>query len=125
MTEREKIIKNYIAGYNEFDTHKMVTDLDDNIVFENIQNGVTYMSLTGLTAFRQQAEQAKAYFSERIQTIKSFKHSGNVTEIEVDYYAIAGRDFPNGLQMGQELNLPGKSIFVFKADRIIKLTDIS
>lgn len=125
MTEREKIVKNYIAGYNEFDTHKMVTDLDDNIVFENIQNGVTNMCLTGLAAFRQQAEQAKAYFSERTQTIKSFKHSGNVTEIEVDYYATAGIDFPNGLQMGQELNLRGKSIFVFKADRIIKLTDIS
>lgn len=125
MTEREKIIKKYIVGYNEFDTDKMVTDLDDNIVFENIQNGVTNRSLTGLKAFRQQAEQAKAYFSERTQTIKSFKHSDNVTEIEIDYNAILGIDFPNGLQTGQELNLSGKSIFVFKADKIIKLTDIS
>ena len=41
MTNREKIIKNYIDGYNQFDIDKMVFDFDDNIVFENIQNDET------------------------------------------------------------------------------------
>jgi hypothetical protein len=125
MTPKEKIIQNYIDGYNQFDIYKMVADLDDDIVFENIQNGEKNMSLTGLTAFKQQAEQATTYFTARTQTIKSFKHFDNSTEIEIDYNAVLGIDFPNGLKKGQELNLSGKSIFVFAGNKIIKLTDIS
>ena len=125
MTDRERIIKNYIAGYNTFDIDKMVADFDENVVFENIQNGETNMSLTGLTEFKQQAEQAKTYFTKRTQIIKSFSHLDNVTEIEIDYYAILGMDIPDGLKCGQELILKGKSIFKFLGDKVIKLTDIS
>ena len=123
MIDKEKIIRSYIDGYNQFDIDKMVADFDDNIVFENIQNGETSMSLFGLVAFKQQAEQAKLYFSERTQTIKSFIHSENMTEIKIDYAAVLGMDFPNGLKKGQELNLNGKSIFEFDRAKIIKLTD--
>lgn len=125
MTNREMVIKRYIDSYNSFDIANMVADFDDNIVFENIQNGETNMSLVGLTAVKQQAEQAKAYFSERTQTIKSFNHIDNRSEIEIDYNAILAMDFPNGLKKGQELNLSGKSIFEFNGDKIIRLTDVS
>ena len=125
MINREKIIQNYIEGYNRFEMDKMVADFDDNIVFENIQNDQTNMSLKGLIAFRQQAEQATTYFTTRKQTIRSFKHFDNSTEIEIDYHAVLAMDFPNGLKKGQELNLLGKSIFVFEKDRIIKLTDVT
>jgi hypothetical protein len=125
MTNREKIIKNYIESYNRFDINKMVTDFDDQIVFKNIQNGETTISLNGLTELVQQAEQAKTYFTERTQTIISFQHFDNHSEIEISYKAILAIDFPNGLAKGQELNLLGKSIFEFEADKIIRLTDIS
>lgn len=125
MTYREKIIKNYIDGYNQFDIDKMVADFDDNIVFENIQNGETNMSLNGLTEFRQQAEQAKTYFTERMQSIKSYNHFDNRSEIEIGYRSILAMDFPNGLKKGQELNLLGKSIIEFQGEKIIRLTDIS
>lgn len=125
MTNREMIIKKYIDSYNNFDITNMIADFDDNIIFENIQNGVTNMSLVGLTAVKQQAEQAKAYFSERTQTIKSFNHSHNRSEIEIGYRAVLAMDFPNGLRKGQELNLSGKSIFEFDGDKITRLTDIS
>lgn len=125
MTDREKIIKNYIESYNQFDVDKMFVDFDDKIVFENIQNGETNMSLNGLTALREQAEQAKTYFTERTQSIKSFNHFDNRYEIEIGYKAILAMDFPNGLKKGQELNLLGKSIFEFENDKIIRLTDIS
>lgn len=125
MIDREKIIKNYIEGYNQFDIEKMVIDFDNNVIFENIQNGETNMSVIGLIAFIQQGEQAKAYFTERTQIIKSFVHSENRTEIVIDYHAILGMDFPNGLKKGQDLNLAGKSIFEFKEGKIIKLIDIS
>jgi hypothetical protein len=125
MINREKIIRNYIDGYNEFDIDKMVKDLDERIMFENISNGETNMLLTGLKAFKEQAEQTKNFFSTRTQTIKSYKHHNDETEIEIDYNAILAIDFPNGLKNGDELKLQGKSVFKFWRDRIIKLTDIS
>ncbi|MDR6561562.1 MULTISPECIES: nuclear transport factor 2 family protein [unclassified Arcicella] len=125
MTHKEKIINNYIEGYNQFDTDKMVLDFDDNIVFENISNGEVNMTLSGINAFKEQAEQAKVYFSARTQTIASFEHKSDEVEVEIDYYAILAMDFPNGLKKGDELKLKGKSIFKFLDDKIVKLTDIS
>ena len=84
MKNRETIIKNYIEGYNQFNIDKMVYAFDDNIIFENIQNDKTNMSLNGIVEFRLQAEQAIAYFSKREQKIKSFNHTEKTTEIEID-----------------------------------------
>lgn len=125
MIDREKIIENYIAGYNQFDIDKMMADFDDSILFENIQNGEVNMTLSGLKEFRNQAEEAKKYFSEREQTITLFTHSENQSEIAIDYRAVLAMDFPNGLQKGQELNLKGKSVFEFLDDKIVRLADIS
>lgn len=124
-TPRDKIIQNYIDGYNAFDIEKMIGDLDDKIVFQNIQNGDVTMTLHGLEAFKKQAETAKQYFISRTQKITSVKHTGDKTEIEIDYSAIAAMDFPNDLQKGEELVLKGKSVFTFKNNKIVTLTDIS
>lgn len=125
MDDREKIIANYIEGYNQFDIDKMVADLDENVIFKNIQNGETNMTLVGLTEFKLQAEQAKSYFTIRKQTFKSFNHLDNETEVEIEYFAVLGIDFPNGLKSGRELKLKGKSVFKFSGLKIIELTDIS
>jgi hypothetical protein len=124
-SDREKIVKNYIDGYNHFDIDKMMADFDEKIFFENVQNGEVNMSLSGVSAFKQQAEQAKSYFTIRQQTIKSFTHNDDETEIVIDYSAVLAMDFPNGLKKGETLNLTGKSIFQFSDNKIIKLTDIS
>lgn len=125
MTEREDIIRNYVAGYNDFDLNKMVQDLDGNIVFENISNGDTNVRLMGLSSFMDQAEQAATVFSERKQTIKSFTHHDDDTEVELDYYAVLAVDLPDGLKAGEELRLQGRSIFTFAGNKIVQLTDIS
>ncbi|WP_433779417.1 nuclear transport factor 2 family protein [Flavobacterium anhuiense] len=125
MTEREKIIQNYIEGYNQFDIDKMVADFDESIVFENIQNGETNMILNGIKEFTVQAEKAKEYFSERKQTITSLRQDEITAIVDIDYYAVLAIDFPNGLKAGQGLNMKGKSIFQFLDDKIIKLTDMS
>ena len=125
MTNRETIIQNYIDGYNEFDIYKMVKDLHETIMFENILNGKTTMSLSGLKAFKEQAEESKNYFSARTQTIKSYTHQKDETEIEIDYNAVLAIDFSNDLKAGDELKLTGKSIFTFLGEKIIRLTDIS
>jgi hypothetical protein len=125
MVDRETIIENYIDGYNQFDIDKMVANFDEEMVFENISNNEINMSLTGLSAFKQQAEQAKTYFTKREQKVTSFKHTEDQTEVEIEYHAILALDFPNGLKKGSELNLKGKSIFQFVGNKLIKLTDIS
>jgi len=125
MTEREKIIQNYIEAYNQFDTDKMIADFDESIVFENIQNGETNLILNGIKEFTAQAEKAKEYFSERKQTITSLRQDEITAIVDVDYYAVLAIDFPNGLKAGQGLNMKGKSIFQFLDDKIIKLTDMS
>ena len=125
MTKRETIITNYIDGYNQFDIEKMVADFDEHVQFENISNGVTNMSVSGLALFIEQAEQAKNYFSSRKQSVKSFLHRDDETEIEIDYQAILEIDFPNGLKSGDELKLKGKSVFKFLGNKIIKLIDMS
>lgn len=125
MTNREAIIQNYIDGYNQFDIDQMVKDFDINIVFENVQNGETNLVLNGLSEFRQQAETAKAYFSERTQTITAITHFEHTTEVDIQYVATLAMDFPNELQKGQILQLSGKSIFEFQGNTITRLTDIS
>ncbi len=123
--EREKLIIDYVNAYNNFDIEKMLTHLDEQIKFENISNGITTMTLTDLNSFRKQAEQAKDLFITRRQTIKSWTHQDNSTEIDIEYHAVLAIDLPNGLKKGDNLNLQGKSIFKFSGDKIIELTDIS
>ncbi len=125
MEAREEVIKQYIESYNNFDTQKMTEDFSDDIVFVNIQNGKTNMTLNGINEFKNQAETAKQFFSQRNQKILSFKHEGHITQIEIDYHGILAQDFPNGLKKGQEISLKGKSTFEFRDGKIIKLTDES
>lgn len=125
MIEREKIIANYVEGYNQFNVEKMTADFSDKIVFENVSNGEVNMTLNGLHEFKEQAEQAKKYFSSRTQLITTFHHFETGTEIEIDYNAVLAMDFPNGMKKGEELNLKGKSVFEFLNNKISKLTDIS
>lgn len=125
MNNREKIIAHYIQGHNEFDTIKMSEHLHPSLLFENIQNGVVTMSLNGLEAFLQQAEEAKSYFTTRKQTVISMVHSEYKTEVEIDYEAVLAMDFPNGMKKGDELRLKGKSVFEFRDGKIVKIRDIS
>lgn len=123
--QREKIIQNYIEGYNEFNIEKMIQDFKNEIIFQNVQNEEVTMTINGITDFKQQAEQSKSYFEAREQKITAIKHELNETEIEIEYSAVLAIDFPNGLKKGQKLELNGKSIFKFQGNKIIQLTDKS
>ncbi len=125
MKQREAIIQNYIDAYNSFDVEGMIKDMDDNVMFQNVSNGDTNISLQGIDAFKAQAEQAKIYFTERKQTLTSVTHSLDTTEIEIDYHAVLAIDFPNGMKKGEVLKMQGISLFTFKGDKIIKLVDVS
>lgn len=125
MSHREEIIKNYIDAYNNFDVNRMVRDFDASIRFENITAGKTTLIIEGLENFRMQAEEIKKVFLKRKQTIKSFTHSKNQTEIEITYSAHVAADLPGGLRKGDTFNLTGQSVFKFAGNKIVQLTDIS
>ena len=125
MRLREQIINNYIEAYNRFDIEGMMIDIDTSIKFQNITDGTTDMVLDGLEAFKKQAYLARDLFSERKQTIRSFKHQADQTEIDIDYRGVLAGDLPNGLKKGTVLNLTGRSIFKFLNGKIVELIDIS
>jgi hypothetical protein len=125
MQHRELIISNYVKAYNSFDVAGMVKDLAPAIKFQNISNGDVNMELNGIEAFQKQAKQATQLFESREQIIRSFKHTGNKTEITIDYNAVLATDLPNGLKKGDELNLKGHSIFTFNEEKIAGIMDIS
>ncbi|WP_426584393.1 nuclear transport factor 2 family protein [Mucilaginibacter sp. R-33] len=98
MQQRELIISNYVKAYNNFDVENMLKNLAPSVKFQNISNGDVDMELDGIEAFRSQVEQATKLFERREQVIRSFKHTGNKTEIAIDYNAILAADLPNGLK---------------------------
>lgn len=120
------IIVHYINSYNAFKPKDMCKNMAEDIVFEDIHNGSTTMSLKGKDAFLEQAMSVLDIFVNRKQTITSILHRNNISEITIDYEAKLAKDLPNGLKKGQELRLTGKSIFEFSDDgKIVKLVDVS
>lgn len=126
MNPREDIIKNYIEGYNNFDVEKMVRDMDNELLFENISNGMVTDSLSGKEDFMHQAEQAKDFFSQRTQTITAINHHDTFSEVFIDYEAIMAMDISDSLKFGDKIKLKGKSIFEFNSEgKISLIKDIS
>lgn len=120
---KEQIISRYVKAYNAKDVAAMLADMAPDIVFENYLNGICNMRLEGLEAFRRQAEQTLAVFTERRQTITGFNHSGDQTEIAISYNATLANDLPNGMKKGDVLELSGRSVFTFSGNRVLKLED--
>ena len=124
-TTPKQIVLAYIEAYNRFDVDGMVADLHDEVVFRNIANGKVNLTTTGKESFRQQAEQAKHYFSEREQRVTDWQVAGNRVEVLIDYIGVAAVEFPNGLKPGGTLQMQGKSVFHLEGGKIFSIEDIS
>ncbi len=123
--ENERIIREYVKYYNEFDIDKMLALMTDDVCFENIMNGETDVKTTNIAELEQIAGISLNIFSEREQTIKSIKTEGDCYIAEIDYYGRIAENLPNGLKQGDEIRLSGKSIYKFRDGKICSLTDIS
>ena len=121
----KSIIEAYIKAYNSFDIEGMTKNLADDIVFENVSNGNVDLRTEGLAAFTEQAKAATQYFKERKQTIESWTLQDSIVEIGISYQAILAIDLPNGLKVGDTLELTGTSIFKFSDEKIKHITDKS
>lgn len=119
----KEMIINYVDGYNSLDVEKMVIDLHDDISFEDIKNGQASPKSKGIKEFKLLAEETIIFFSERKQTVKSWTfHEGNV-QIEVDYFGVLGVDVSDKLSSGDTIRISGKSEFLFKDNKIIRIRD--
>lgn len=121
----QKIIENYIDAYNSFDIDRMLSDMHDNVRFENISNGEINLVTNGLGELRSQAEQAKTLFKERRQKITDIKFDKDQVEVNIYFNGVLAVDFSNELKGGEVIKLKGTSIFKFKDNKIIELKDIS
>ena len=121
----QQTIENYINAYNNFDVEGMLLQLHPEVEFENITDGEVTTSLKGSEAFRQQAEEATNYFTQREQKITKLTIADNTAEVQIDYSATLALNLPNGLKAGDKLELKGRSVFTFKEGKIIRLQDYS
>ncbi|MBG8554317.1 nuclear transport factor 2 family protein [Hymenobacter guriensis] len=118
-------MQDYIDAYNRFDVNGMVRHLHEDVVFRNISGGEVNLTTHDKESFRQQAEQARQYFSQREQRITDWQLADNRVEVVIDYTAVAAIAFPNGLKPGDTLQLQGRSVFQFSNGLIASIDDIS
>lgn len=120
-----KIIDDYLCAYNTFDVEGMAACMHEDVRFENISNGEVTLATNGIAALRRQAELAGRYFAKRNQEVTAIQLFNERVEVEVRFSGVLAADLPNGQQAGDRIEIKGKSIFKFRGDKIIELTDIS
>ncbi|MGR2740174.1 nuclear transport factor 2 family protein [Billgrantia sp. Q4P2] len=122
---KRDLIERYIAAYNHFDIDSMLAVLDPDIIFENYSGDELTTSASGSDEFRQLAEHAKGFFSERVQRVTSLTFSQDGATAEIDYHGRLAQDIPGGPKAGSLIELNGVSEFTFGSERISKIVDRS
>jgi len=121
--KEERIIRNYIESYNNFDIKGMIKDFHNDVIFENLTNGKVDLLLNGKTSFEQQAATVIQYFKTRNQKIESWNFTKFSIIIDIHYTAVVARGFSNGLEPGDSVELRGKSEFVIEGGKIKLIRD--
>jgi hypothetical protein len=120
LEEKKQIIEQYVRAYNSFEIETMLSLFHPECHFENVAGGETTVSADGLDELRGLMEQGKNVFSSREQTIVGFSSEADAVMAEINYRGKLKIDLPNGVKAGDELNLEGRSEFVFADDGLIK-----
>ncbi len=123
--ENKEIIRKYIDAYNSFEIESMVSLLHKDVVFRNYSNGEKDAETIGIQEFRDLAEKSAEIFSSRCQTVKDFRAVDEKTEVQIEYEAILAVDLPNGLKVGEKIQLRGKSVFGIIEGKISLIEDYS
>ncbi|ASA25804.1 nuclear transport factor 2 family protein [Paenibacillus donghaensis] len=121
--ETKEMIENYIKAYNSFDVEGIVKLLHKDIVFRNFSNGELNTETRGTEEFRELAEKSAKIFASRHQSINDYSAIDGKVEIQIDYEASLAVDLPNGLKIGDKLQLQGKSIFEIRDGKISLIED--
>lgn len=123
--EAKALIERFLDAYNRFDVDGMMELVDPEIEFRNISGGDLDATAMGEDEFRELAEHSAFLFSSRKQTPTKFEAKGEAVSVDIDFAGTLATDIPNGMQAGEELRVTGRSEFVFRDDKIYRLTDYS
>jgi len=96
-----------------------------DIAFRNFSANQINASAKGITELRRLAEQSKALFASRRQTITAFSAVDDSASVEIKFEAILAADLPNGMKAGDALHLTGRSEFRFKDGKLYRIDDYS
>ncbi|MGD1930038.1 MAG: nuclear transport factor 2 family protein [Leptolyngbyaceae cyanobacterium] len=128
MIEQNKrdLIDRYLHAYNTFDIAGMLATLHPEVEFKNVSGGEVNATASGISEFAEMAQQSKALFTSRQQTMTAFEAADNDrVSINVAYEGVLAADLPNGMKAGEVLKLHGRTEFEFKDDRISRIADYS
>lgn len=123
--EKRILIEQFIDAYNRFDVDGMLALLTPDVLFENVADGRVTAATSGIAEFRQLAEQSKALFSERKQTITTLKFRSASAIASIAWRGVFAIDVPNGPAAGTAIELEGESEFEFAGERISHIVDRS
>lgn len=108
ISEKNKeIIAKYIEAYNSLDIESMIKLLHTEILFRNFSNGEMNTEIRGIQEFRNLAERSAKMFSSRCQTVIDYSTVDDKVEVQIDYEAILAVDLPDGLKIGDKMQLKG------------------
>jgi ketosteroid isomerase-like protein len=125
-TDRTKaLIEQFLGAYNRFEIDGMMELVDPEIEFRNVSGGDVDTAAIGQDEFRELAEQSAFLFSSRKQTPTNFLAEGEAVSVDIDFVGTLATDIPDGMKAGEELRVTGRSEFVFRDDKIFRLTDYS
>ena len=122
---KKNLIEKFVRAYNSFDVDGMMALMHPECSFQNISGGQVTATATGSRQFRELAEESKALFSSRSQTITAYKFEPHSVTVDIDYKGVLRVDLPDGPKAGQMLKLRGKSVFRFRDGLIHELIDQS
>jgi len=123
--DKKKVVDRYVEAYNSFDIDNMMNLMHPLVEFRNISQGQVTVSTSGADELRALADESTRIFSSRRQTVTRFSSEGETAVVQIDFTGVAALDLPNGLKAGETLQLSGRTEFIFRDGRIIRLTDYS
>ena len=123
--EKRQLIEQYVSAYNAFDVDGMISLLHPEIEFKNISGGEVDSTLTGKSEFRAMAEESKAFFKLRKQTINRYDISNDRASIDISYEGVLATDLSNEMKSGETIRIDGRSEFFFKDGKIYRIIAVS
>ncbi len=121
----QTLIEQFLDAYNRFEIDGMMELVDPDIEFRNVSGGDVDTAAIGQEEFRELAEQSAFMFSSRTQTPTNFQTQDETVSVDIEFAGILATDIPGGMKTGEELLVSGRSEYVFRDDKIYRLTDYS
>lgn len=120
-----EIIEGFVGAYNRFDIEGMLLNVDPDVTFENMSGRRVDLHTDGIDELRRQAEDSRRCFVRRKQVVTCMKFNDDDVEVGINFSGTLAVDLPGGMKAGDRIELKGKTIFRFRGDRIVAITDIS